>query len=70
MDKDELFSVKLEAVFIDILNKITEDVIDEETAAEEAEEFDHPCPSPPQTMIVVQTMQTIISLRKTVADLR
>ena len=65
-----MFSIKLEAVFIDVLSKITEDVIDEETAVEEAEEFNHPSPPPPQTRIVKQTVETIISLRKTVADLR
>ena len=35
LDKNEMYSAKLEAIFIDVLNKITEDVIHEETAANE-----------------------------------
>ena len=41
LDKNKMYSTKLEAAFIDVLNKIPEDVIVEETAAKEEEESKH-----------------------------
>ena len=38
LDKNKMYSTKLDAAFIDILNKIPEDVVVEYTAAKEDEE--------------------------------
>ena len=38
LDKNKMYSTKLDAAFIDILNKIPEDVVVEDTAAKEDEE--------------------------------